>query len=150
MKHICVNKLTSLVQIMACRLDGAKPLSEPMLEYCWLGPWEQTSPPSEILIEIRPFSFKRMHWKMSSEKWCPFCLRLNVLNNPNLNAGLILNIYLPSSDHFIGQSKTPSGIAKSGIFNNPHLTHWGRDKWPPFSRRHLQMHFLEWKCINFD
>ena len=30
------------------------------------------------------------------------------------------------------------------------LTHWGRDKWPPFSRRHFQMHFLEWKCINFD
>ena len=24
----------SLVQIMACRLAGAKPLSEPMLEYC--------------------------------------------------------------------------------------------------------------------
>ena len=28
----------SLVQIMACRLDGAKPLSEPMLEYCQLDP----------------------------------------------------------------------------------------------------------------
>ena len=26
--------LTSLVQIMACRLFGAKPLSEPMMEYC--------------------------------------------------------------------------------------------------------------------
>ena len=23
-------------------------------------------------------------------------------------------------------------------------------RWPPFSRRHFQMHFLEWKCINFD
>ena len=30
------------------------------------------------------------------------------------------------------------------------LTHWGRDKCPTFSRRHFQMHFLEWKCINFD
>ena len=30
------------------------------------------------------------------------------------------------------------------------LTHWGQDKWPPFSRRHFQMHFLQWKCINFD
>ena len=29
------------------------------------------------------------------------------------------------------------------------LTHWGRDKWPPFSR-HFQMHFLEWKCVNCD
>ena len=27
------------------------------------------------------------------------------------------------------------------------LTHWSRDKWPPFSRWHFQMHFLEWKCM---
>ena len=32
-----------LVQIMACRLFGAKPLSKPMLRYCQLDPWEQTS-----------------------------------------------------------------------------------------------------------
>ena len=30
------------------------------------------------------------------------------------------------------------------------LTHWGRDKWTPFRRRHFQMHFLQWKCLNFD
>ena len=35
--------IPSLVQIMACRLVGAKPLSKPMLEYCWFDPWEQTS-----------------------------------------------------------------------------------------------------------
>ena len=23
-------------------------------------------------------------------------------------------------------------------------------KWPPFRRRHFQMHFLEWKCIDSD
>ena len=28
---------------MACRLVGTKPLSEPMLEYCQLDPWEPTS-----------------------------------------------------------------------------------------------------------
>ena len=27
---------------MACRLIGANPLSEPMLEYCWLNTYEQT------------------------------------------------------------------------------------------------------------
>ena len=36
------------------------------------------------------------------------------------------------------------------IWRHQSLTHWGRDKWPTFSRRHFQMHFLEWKCINFD
>ena len=30
-------------------------------------------------IEIDTFSFKKMHLKMSSAKWQPFCLGLNVL-----------------------------------------------------------------------
>ena len=34
---------------------------------------------SEIVIEIHTFSFKKMHLKMSSGKWRPFCLGLNVL-----------------------------------------------------------------------
>ena len=32
--HICVSNLTINIQIMACRLVSAMPLSEPMLEYC--------------------------------------------------------------------------------------------------------------------
>ena len=35
---------------------------------------------SETLIEIRIFSFKKMGSKVSSAKWRPFCLGLNVLN----------------------------------------------------------------------
>ena len=35
---------------------------------------------SEILIRIQIFSFKKMRLKMSSAKWRPFCLGLNVLN----------------------------------------------------------------------
>ena len=34
---------------------------------------------SEILIKVFTFSFKKMHVKMSSGKWRPFCLGLNVL-----------------------------------------------------------------------
>ena len=34
---------------------------------------------SEILREIHVFSFKKIHLKMSSVKWRPFCLGLNVL-----------------------------------------------------------------------
>ena len=33
---------------------------------------------NEILIEIHIISFKKMHLKMSSAKWRPFCLGLNV------------------------------------------------------------------------
>ena len=38
---------------------------------------------SEILIRIQTFSFKKMHLKMSSAKWHPFCLSLNVLLRPD-------------------------------------------------------------------
>ena len=34
---------------------------------------------SEILVGIQTFSFNKMHLKMSSAKWRPFCLGLNVL-----------------------------------------------------------------------
>ena len=35
---------------------------------------------TEILSEIHTFSLKKMHLKISSGKWRPFCLGLNVLN----------------------------------------------------------------------
>ena len=35
----------------------------------------------EILFKIQKFSFKRMHLDMSSAKWRPFSLGLNVLNH---------------------------------------------------------------------
>ena len=43
--HICVGELRQsvLVQVMACRLLGGKPLPEPMLIYCQLDLQEQTS-----------------------------------------------------------------------------------------------------------
>ena len=36
---------------------------------------------NEILSEIHTFSFKKIHLKISSAKWRPFCLGLNVLRN---------------------------------------------------------------------
>ena len=39
---------------------------------------------SEILIRNQTFSFKKMHLKMSSAKWRPFYLGLNVLTKPML------------------------------------------------------------------
>ena len=49
-----------------------------------------TGPPvtnfSAILIKIHTFSFKKIHLKMSSLKWRPFCLGLSVLKNvPSLS-----------------------------------------------------------------
>ena len=61
---------------MACRFVGAKPLSEPMMECCR----NLTINFSEILSGIHTFSFKKMHVKMLSVKWLPFCLDLNVFS----------------------------------------------------------------------
>ena len=43
-----------------------------------IGPWGTNF--SKNLIGIHTFSFKKIHLKMSSAKWPPFCLSLNVLN----------------------------------------------------------------------
>ena len=76
--HVWVSKLTIIGSDNG--LTGAKPLSEPMLEYCYLiGPLGTNF--SEILIEILTFSFKKMRLKVLSVKRQPFCLGLNVLRS---------------------------------------------------------------------
>ena len=74
--HICVSKLTLIGSDKAWHLVGTKPLSELMLGYCWLDPQEQNSAKfnqnSYIII-------KKIHLKMSSWYWWPFCLGLNVI-----------------------------------------------------------------------
>ena len=62
---------------MAYRLDGAKPLSEPLLQYWELDPATGTNF-NGILIEIHT-SYLKIHLKMSSAKLRPFCLALDVL-----------------------------------------------------------------------
>ena len=75
--HICVSKLTIIgsnnglapVRRQAIILTSAYILL--------IGPLGINF--SEILIEIHAFSFRKIHLKMSSGKWRPFCLGLNVL-----------------------------------------------------------------------
>ena len=45
---------------MACRLFGAKPLPEPMLTYCQLDPYEQTSLKFES--KYKTFAFELVIW----------------------------------------------------------------------------------------
>ena len=53
---------------MACRLDGGKPFSEPMLEYCQLDPWEQNSVKSYKKINFlnRENAFENVVWKKAA------------------------------------------------------------------------------------
>ena len=69
---------------MAWRLFGAKPLSKPMLGFSQLDPQEQTTNISEILVKIQNFSFTKMHLKLSSAKWWPFCPGGDEVMKPSL------------------------------------------------------------------
>ena len=67
LKQICVRKITSLFQIMACRLVGAKPLSGPMLECCYLehGRKLQWNLDWNLYIFIQDHVFETVAWTMS-------------------------------------------------------------------------------------
>ena len=62
---------SSLVKVMASRLFGAKPLPEPMLDYCQLDSWEQVSVKFES--EFDHFHSRKCIWKCSLLKWQPYC-----------------------------------------------------------------------------
>ena len=64
---------------MACRLWPCQAIIWTNAGILFIGPSGTNF--SEILIGIQTFSFKKMHLKMSSAKWRPFCLGLNVLNS---------------------------------------------------------------------
>ena len=79
--HICVGKLT----IIASN-NGLSPGRRQAI--IWTNPGILSIGPlgtnfNEISIGIRTFSFKKMHFKMASALWRPFCLGLNVLNISN-------------------------------------------------------------------
>ena len=62
MTHIGVSKPTTLVQIMACRLVGAKPLSEPIVGILFIEALGTKL--SETLMVIHTYSFKKISLKM--------------------------------------------------------------------------------------
>ena len=59
--HICVGELDQhWVQIMTCCLDGAKPLSEPMLIHCQLDPKEHIS--MKFYLKFKYFHSRKCIW----------------------------------------------------------------------------------------
>ena len=64
---------------------------------------------SEMLIEIHTFSFKKIHLKMWSGKWRPFCLGLNVLSGQcNIILWNYINIHHIQSQSLNSQWQTIS------------------------------------------
>ena len=76
--HICVGKLTTTGSDNDLSPGRRQAIIWTNAGILLIGPWGTNF--SEILIGIQTFSFKKMRLKMSSVKWRPFCLGLNVLN----------------------------------------------------------------------
>ena len=55
---------------------------------------------NEILIEIHTFSLTKFHLKMSSGKWRPFCLGLNVLMDGVTMTWPLLPLFQTPRSHF--------------------------------------------------
>ena len=75
--HICVSKLTIIGSD-----NGLSPGRRQAIIWTNDGIlliWTFRTHFNEIVSEIHTFSFKKMHFKMSSGKWRPSCLGLNVL-----------------------------------------------------------------------
>ena len=75
---MCQRTGSALVQVMACRSFGAKPLPEPMLKYCQLDPWKHTSVKFESKYKT---SIHENVSELSSAKLRPFLSRGNELSN---------------------------------------------------------------------
>ena len=75
--HICVGNLTIIGPDNGLSPGRRQAIIWTNAGILLIGPWGTNF--SEILIGIQTFSVKKMHLKMSSAKWRPFCLGLNVL-----------------------------------------------------------------------
>ena len=77
MTHICVGKLSIIGSDNGLSPGRRQAIIWTNAGMLLIGPLGTNF--SEILIEILTFSFKKMRFKVSSAKWRPFCLGLNVL-----------------------------------------------------------------------
>ena len=75
--HICVGKLTTIGSDNGLPPGRCQAIIWTNAGILFTGPLGTN--PSEILIKIQIFSLKKIHLKMSSVKFCPSCIGLNVL-----------------------------------------------------------------------
>ena len=145
MAHICIGNLTIIASD-----NGLSP--ERRQAIIWTSAGILLIEPlvtnfSEISIGIQTFSFKKMHFKMSSAKWRPFCLGLNVFtlyllmlwHCPEISADRMMIKFIAS----ICMELAPEGlsvyliIVMKPYFMTNHLD------WLQFFDRCYQWHLLE-------
>ena len=88
MRHICVNKLTTIGSDNGLSPGQCQAIFWNNVGILLIGHLGTNF--TENQIEILTFSFKKMHLKMSSGIWRPFCLSLNVFNQALTTVSMIL------------------------------------------------------------
>ena len=76
---------------------------------------------SEILIEILTFSFKKVHLKVLSVKWWPFCIDLNVLRDIQAT-----QLQRPQSDFKANLYKFGDFQISWGLLSRCLIKYWNR------------------------
>ena len=89
--HICVSNLTTIGSDNGLSPGRRQAIIWTNAGMLWIGPLGTNL--SEIIIEILTFSFKKIHLKMSSGKWRPFCIGLNELNSRKHPASPLTNAF---------------------------------------------------------
>ena len=87
--HICVGNLTIIGSDNGLSPGRRQAITWTNVGILLIGPLRTNF--SGMLIEIHTFSFKKIHLKMSSRKWWPFCLGLNVLTSMRFTGILFRN-----------------------------------------------------------
>ena len=138
-KHICVGKLTTIGSDNGLSPGRRQGIIWTNAGIMLIGPLGTNF--SEILTGIQIFSFKEMYLKMSSAKWRPFGLGLNVL---------MAKIYLKTVVITFLETSKLVGLIMSG---------WNVTFWPTVNMQHCPARlqwdnlFYEWqtrRCVYVD
>ena len=125
--HICVGKLIIIGSDNGLLPDQCQAIITTNAGLLLIGPlWTYFS---ENLIKTQQFSLKKMHMQISSVKWRPSCLGLNVLRSVNREINPVLHMSLGGM-HYGRSTHTqfsPPTIAWSAIlsqFSSDQEPHW--------------------------
>ena len=113
---------SALVQIMACRLFGAKPLSEPVLSHSQLDPQEQTSVKFESKHFIHENAYENIVCGMaailSRERWINFfvwILKRNYILQVTPTSSLCLQLWHPQQPFGLLHSPSSDSLPRHSI-----------------------------------
>ena len=133
--HICVGNLTSIGSDNGLLPGRRQAIIWTNAGILLIGPLGTNF--SEILMEIHTFSFKKMHLKMLSAKWRPFCLGLNVLKYRTLVPPAFLQ---QASNYYLKKGWPSSSLVTSGV----NMLNFAFDSFGTF-RREILLESME--CI---